>query len=240
MSVFQIDPAKMAAVRLAVATPVRGADDYCAQVTVGYHKSVRALERLMTVECIPLEITYGLDCVRARNRIAATILRDYPAITHTIWWDDDQWPDDPRLVQVLLQTGEDLIGAAYTRKREPVKWVHQHLMADFPVTDYLMPVAGLGFGFTLTSTRCLRTMSDAATRYTDYPLPHKVANIFGMDYVRIGSSDDPDDVALHSEDFSFCERWRRLGGRAMLFAGGLVEHAGTKRYSAKDIPGGVA
>ena len=245
-------------IRILIATPVRAADHMCASVTVGYADGVRKLSRVMPVEMLDTTITYGCDVVRARNRLAAIALRDFPRCTHVLWWDDDQWPDDPRIVLAMLATGEHVIGAAYTRKRFPVRWVHQLLDGKEQVGDVL-EVRSIGFGFTITSMHSLRKLSEAAkiprlvpikigeewstemrpdvyTEFTDL----KVANIFGHLYDRLDMAGDPTDSVLLSEDFAFCKRWRDLGERVTLLCGGMVEHAGHYRYSVRDIPGGVA
>jgi len=80
--------------RLAIATPVRGHDSFSGSVTVGYSEARMALARRMPVEIISASVTYGCDLVRARNRIVAQVLRSMPEITHVLWWDDDEWPED--------------------------------------------------------------------------------------------------------------------------------------------------
>jgi hypothetical protein len=49
-----------------------------------------------------------------------------------------------------------------------------------------------------------------------------------------------EDQALLSEDYSFCLRWRRLGGRVYVYArGGIIHHAGVHDWTAREMPGGV-
>jgi hypothetical protein len=65
-----------------------------------------------------------------------------------------------------------------------------------------------------------------------------VPNIFGQLYDRVTDSPDPEDEVLLSEDYSFCKRWRDLGGKVLLYTrAGVVRHAGYYAWSARDFPG---
>ena len=229
--------------RLLVATPVRGGDLHSTSISVGYVEFIRALQQSMPVDTLSPILTYNCDNIRARNRIAATVLRepDFAKVTHVLWCDDDNWPEDSRIVKEMMALGEDFVAAPYTNKRKPLRWVHQ-ILDHRPAVDEngLMEVRGVGFGFTMTSRACLEKMSNAARRYTDTPNPHKVANIFGQLYDRFTPGEDPEDECLLSEDFSFCKRWREMGGKIHLYAkSGIIIHAGPHPFSARDMPGGV-
>ena len=189
------------------------------------------------IHVIP-EVGSGVDVVRARNRIAALVLREAPHLTHVLWWDDDLWPEDIRIVFDMLETGHDVIGAIYTNRAEPVHAIHKSKAGVAGDVDVL-EVDAVGFGFTLTSLDALRRLSAAHRKYTDWPKPHKVANIFGQLYEKVTASDDPEDEALSAEDFSFCKRWRDMGERVYVIGGTIIEHAGTQKYSVRDITGAV-
>lgn len=239
--------------RVVVATPVRAAEMHAASVSLGYAEMLLKLHRLLPVEVLAGSLTFATDIVRGRNRIAAKILREIPDATHVLWLDDDQWVDDIAVVSELLALGVDVVGAPYTNKRQPLRWVHLPMAPPVEPVGQLLEVAGLGFGFTLTTTRALRELSDAsplaperhrARLYTDHPNPHRVANIFGQLYHHPAQDQGVDvpeaDQALLSEDYSFCLRWRRAGGRVYLYtAAGLVHHAGAHAWSAREMAGGV-
>jgi hypothetical protein len=183
--------------------------------------------------------------VRGRNRIAAKVLRDHPEATHVLWLDDDQWAEDPRVVGEMIALDLDVVGAPYTNKGA-TRWVHRCLPVQEPppADSPVLEVAALGFGFTLTSTSCLRHLSAIERYYTDHPNPHRVANIFGQLFhhpaMDQGVDVAPEDQALLSEDYSFCLRWGRLGGKVYLYTrAGLVMHAGAHAWSAREMPGGV-
>jgi hypothetical protein len=229
--------------RIAVATPVRAADVMSAQVSYGYANFVRAMAK-DGAEFIDGSLVFSADVVRARNRIVAHVLRECPHIDAVFWLDDDQYfenPDDGvRVIREMYETGEEVIGCPYTSKKPPLRWVHQLLTPCPLAVNGVQQVRGLGFGATLTRVSCLRKMSESARVYTDHPATYKVANLFGQVYdsPRPGLPEDED--ALLSEDYSFCKRWRNLGGRVCLYtAAGIVMHAGPHAHSAREMPGGV-
>lgn len=183
-------------------------------------------------------VSISRDPIRARNRLAAMVLQEpsLAQVTHVLWLDDDQWADDPGIVQRMLDTGEHLIGAPYTGKQHPVQPVPVLLDSRTPQGE-LLEVRGLGFGFTLTSRACLEKMTATARIYTDHPDARKVGNLFGQlyDQVVIGSDSSDADMLL-SEDLSFCKRWRDLGGRVVMYTGpGVVLHAGPHAFSIMDM-----
>jgi hypothetical protein len=230
----------MTPARLLIATPVRGAEIWSTHVTVGYSESVRALAQEMPVETIPANMFFACDNIRARNRIVAIVLRDFPHVTHVLFWDDDNWPENRAIVGEMMASGEHVISAPYTNKKQPLRWVHQLLNERQEERNNLLEVRGVGFGFTMVSRTCLERMSAAARKYTDLPNPWKVANIFGQLYDPPTPGCTGEDEMLLSEDFSFCKRWREMGGRVVLYTGaGIIFHAGTHAWNAREMQGGV-
>lgn len=221
---------------LLVATPVRGAELWAASVSAGYAEASRALAALMPVHT---RLLFALDVVRARNRAVSLLLSepDLAAVTHVLWWDDDQWPEDVSIVRDMIALGLPVVGAPYTNKRHPVRWVHQP-WGDGRKPDErgLLDVRGVGMGFTLTSRACLEAMAEDARRtgdwYWDAPTPRECPNLFGQLYDDFGGR-----RVLLSEDFSFCKRWReRHDGRVHVYGhAGFVFHAGAHAWSAAEM-----
>jgi hypothetical protein len=230
--------------RLIIATPIRAAEMHAASVSLGYAEMLLRLQRALPIEVLAGSLTFAADIVRGRNRIAAKVLRDHPDATHVLWLDDDQWVDDVAVVAEMIALGVDVVGAPYTNKRQPLRWVHQHLTPPAAPHGSLLPVAGLGFGFTLTTTSALRHLSEVERVYTDHPNPHRVANLFGQLFhhpaLDQGRNVPEADQALLSEDYSFCLRWRRSGGGVYLYArAGIIHHAGPHAWDPSQMPGGV-
>lgn len=227
---------------LVICTPVRGAEWGSAPVAVGYSETLRWLSHEMPVHEIPPVITATVDVGRARNRLAALVLREFPFARKVLWWDDDLWPEDRRVAREMLDTTADVVAAPYTNKTKPLRWVHWRLDPCPPSEGPLMPVRGVGFGFTMTTLACLRAMSDRARIYTDWPSTNKVADIFGHLYEPHPQyPDDRERDSKLSEDFSFCKRWREdLGGKVYIYEkAGILRHAGPHAWSAEEMPGGV-
>ena len=218
-------------IRLIVATPVRG-PGMLAPVSVGYSESLRKLSRVMPTETVAAAITFGCDVVRARNRVAALILREFGWATHVLWWDDDEWPEDVGVVGRMLDTCEDVIACPYTNKVPPLHWVHDGDPSEVVDARGLLDVHSVGFGFTITSTACLRKLSTNAVMYRDLPRDEHVPDIFGMLY-----DEWHGERVLLSEDRAFCKRWRDLGGRVKVYGGpgNIIQHAGRAAYSARDM-----
>lgn len=230
--------------KLVIATPVRAAEMHAASVSLGYAEMLTRIYRLMpTSETLSGSITFATDIVRGRNRIAAKVLREMPDATHVLWLDDDQWCEDIAVIPEMMALGVDVVSAPYTNKGAS-RWVHRDLTPQPVMQGDLLEVAGVGFGFTLTSTACLRKMSAAERKYTDHPNPARVANIFGQLFhhpaMDQGVDVPEEDQALLGEDYSFCHRWRKLGGKVHIYAkGGIIYHAGSHAWSAREMPGGV-
>lgn len=224
-----------------IATPVRCAEAFPATVSAGYSEKLRELSHALAgVETYPHTIYFAVDVVRARNRIVGIVLRDFPTVTNVLWWDDDVWPENIAIVREMLATGEDVIAAPYTNKRQPMRWIHQPLDPSPPEVDGLWEVRWVGFGFTMTSRRCLERMTAEHRKYTDAPNTHKIANLFGQTYYRPPYGLEPEDDTLMSEDFSFCQRWRDMGGRVSVYTrAGVLVHAGPHGWSAREMPGGI-
>lgn len=217
--------------RLLIATPVRGAELPAALVSAGYAEATRALSALVPTHT---RLVFALDVVRARNRAVSLLLSesDLADVTHVLWWDDDQWPEDVTVVPEMMALGLDVVGGAYTNKRAPVRFVHQ-VWEDRREVDArgCLDVRGVGMGFTLTSRACLEAMAAKAEWYWDLPREAQCPNIFGQVYDDFGGR-----RVLLSEDFSFCKRWREHGGKVYVYGrAGLIFHAGSHAWNAKEI-----
>lgn len=221
---------------IVIATPTRGAG-LAAPVTLGYSESVRKLAAFMPVETLPPTIGFYCDVVRARNRIAALVMRERKDATHILWWDDDEWPDDIMLIKKMIESGEDLIAAPYTNKFPPIRWLHKYKDDVVALDDRgLLEVDCVAMGLTLMSRKCIEAVSAKADIYLDMPRPDHIANIFGMMYTTWNG-----ERVLLSEDYSFCQRWRDIGGKIWIYGapGNMVRHVGPKEWSAQDMPRGM-
>lgn len=199
------------------------------------------------------------DVVRARNRLAQSII-DTTDAEYVLWWDTDTYVTNLKgTIGKMLASGHDVIGAAYPRKRKARAIVGVPKGGKSPV-DGIVEMNAIGFGFTLTSRQALERVGTSARTYIDVLSTGehvRTADRFGLAYRHIagdgeicecawgadvyGSEDPCENVELVSEDYSFCLRWRDTwsappaqGGTAgrvyMLVPDLPVQHFGTFAY----------
>jgi len=212
---------------LMVATPVRAAELETAQVSLGYAQFREQLAR--HVPSYQGIMVFSLDVVRARNRVVGLMFSksEFAEISHLLFVDDDNWCEDIRIVPEMIEACKGVLGAPYTNKREPMRWVHR--------PDGAGGVAGVGFGFTMVTRECLEALAKEAHWYVDLPQGLRCPNLFGQLYEQVGGME-----ILLSEDFSFCKRAREAGFPVELYEqAGIINHAGGHVWNARQMKGGV-
>lgn len=189
------------------------------------------------------------DVVRARNRLAQSIL-DTTDADYILWWDTDMFiPDLQGTLDAMILSGHDVIGSEYPRKRKPRTMVGKPLPGAFPAPrerGTITEMSAVGFGFTLTSRRALEFVGASARKYFDVLENGDrvlTADRFGLAYRHLDGQGDlcecaygPDvygneepcaNVELVSEDYSFCLRWREPydeAGRKRTMSGRVYIH----------------
>lgn len=127
----------------------------------------------------------------------------------------------------LLDHDVDVVAGSYPFRRDPIvfpiRWLpeHEELWAD-PKTG-LLEVGGVPGGFLRIRREALQRMTDA---YPQLAYNHKVSGktIIGLfEPYRIGKT-------KLSEDYSFCARWRDLGGRVWVDPEISMAHTGNKTF----------
>lgn len=226
--------------RLLIATPFRAAELPAATCSLGYTMALLRLGWDLKDE-LSVHTTFSLDVCRARNQFVGDLLSQpgLASVTHVLFWDDDNWPEDVRVIRemVALTAHAAIVGAPYTNKRAPVKWTHQGIPGAVEDERGLLEVRGVPLGFTLITRACLEQM--AAHHRTRWYISDKgirCPDLFGQLYDDLGGR-----TTLLSEDFSFCKRWREdNGGKVYVYTrAGLVYHAGPHAWSARDMVGGI-
>ncbi len=188
---------------------------------------------------------YSRDLVRARSRIIRRFLRTDG--THLLFIDADiQFTIEA--IAGLVAANEECIAAPYARKDidwnrvrqaaklglDPEKFASTYAyrkLEEERATSSIVDVAGIGFGCILLSRKCLQQMVDAykkdLTFVDDMPgegNPETVA-LFQLLI-------DPKTRLLLGEDYSFCERWRAIGGKVKMYLGpgSPVNHVGSYAF----------
>ncbi|MFZ0759476.1 MAG: hypothetical protein WAM69_05940 [Candidatus Sulfotelmatobacter sp.] len=199
----------------------------------------------------------GYDALvsRARSALVAAFL-DNPAATHLLFVDADIG-FEPQQVERLLRFDKDFTGALYPLKSIDWDLIPQRCVergeslrqAALSYVGMLSPEAerkregdfatGIyaGGGFQLIRRNVLDQMIAA------YPETHfKLVHVLPMSGVRREAAPssnlfalfdciiDPETGAYLSEDYSFCLRWRKIGGEIWIDAASKLTHSGRYEF----------
>ena len=161
---------------------------------------------------------------RARNTLTAKFLNTKES-THLMFIDADiGW--EPWHLLVMLDAQKDVIGGLYPMKSLPVKWCVNGIpgVAEDPNSS-LVEVSKTGTGFLLMK----RHVFD---KLTAHPAVKPFTNDIGLDPALNVHMKTYFDTAVregryYSEDWTFCENWRDLGGQVWVDKRVLLRHTGT-------------
>jgi hypothetical protein len=125
----------------------------------------------------------------------------------------------------------DFVAAAYRiksdeREHYPILWPEQRRMSLGKGGHPLLAVEGIAGGLWLLSRACLESMAEANkdVYFYDDNLPGvKCPWLFEFEF-------DKKNKIRRSEDFSFCQHWRELGGEVWCDPTINVNHKGSKVY----------
>jgi hypothetical protein len=182
---------------------------------------------------IPHKILYTVgDSILPKTRnafVAKFLASDY---TDLIMLDDDVvWEEGA--VNRLLSHKCEVVAGLYPKREETLVFpCRRKPGAPFDPVTGLLEMELVPTGFLRMTRSCLERMvaSYPDLAYRDYDLPNKQAHaLFWFDL-----APDPDDPSINTiwgEDFSFCRKWRAIGGQ--IFADTLLhfKHIGQKAFS---------
>lgn len=160
---------------------------------------------------------------RARNTLTAKFL-DMPDATHLFFVDADiGW--EPWHLLVLLNRNVDVIGGLYPMKTMPIKWVVNGFEGAEEGPDGLQEVSKAGTGFLLMKKQVFEKMNS-------HPAVKQYKNDIGLDpkydkYLKTYFDTAVRQNRYYSEDWTFCENWRDLGGRIWVDKRVLLRHSGS-------------
>ncbi len=160
---------------------------------------------------------------RARNTLTAKFL-DMPDATHLFFVDADiGW--EPWHLLVLLNRDVDVIGGLYPMKTMPIKWVVNGFEGAEEGPDGLLEVSKAGTGFLLMKKHVFEKMNS-------HPAVKQYKNDIGLDpkydqYLKTYFDTAVRQNRYYSEDWTFCENWRDLGGRIWVDKRVLLRHSGS-------------
>lgn len=192
-------------------------------------------------------LSYESLITRGRNALVAKFLEKADA-THLLFIDADIG-FDPRQVERMLAFDEDVVAGMYPLKT--LDWDQQALerahggevletaalrfvgaVCDGDALerrDGFVTASYAGTGFMLIRRRVLLQMMEAypRTRYTATHTGQMAASHFALFDCVI----DPDSGHYLSEDYTFCKRWRAIGGRIWLDPAGALVHVGAHDFA---------
>ena len=161
---------------------------------------------------------------RARNTLTAKFLHNKDS-THLMFIDADiGW--EPWHLLVMLNAQKDVIGGLYPMKSLPVKWcVNGFDGAEISEDGTLNEVSKTGTGFMLIKR-------DVFEKLNAHPATKPFMNDIGLPaelnpYMKTYFDTAVRENRYYSEDWTFCENFRDLGGRIWVDKRVLLRHTGT-------------
>lgn len=194
--------------------------------TIRWSNTARQLGLDWTIETLTNESLIS----RARNTMVAKFLANEES-THLMFIDSDiGW--EPWHLLLLLHQDKDVIGGMYPLKGLPIKWCVNGIEGgEEQEQGRVQEVSKTGTGFMLIKRHVFeKLVAHPATIpfINDIGLPealNKDMKTFFDTDVREGR--------YYSEDWTFCENWRDLGGKVWVDKRILLKHTGTYTYDAQ-------
>jgi hypothetical protein len=160
---------------------------------------------------------------RARNTLVAKFLQNTQS-THLMFVDADiGW--EPWHLLVLLDRDVDVIGGLYPMKSLPIKWVVNGFDGAEEGENGLQEVSKTGTGFMLVKRHVFDKLNS-------HPAVKPFANDIGLpkeldQHLRTYYDTAVRENRYYSEDWTFCENWRDIGGKVWVDKRVLLKHTGT-------------
>jgi len=166
---------------------------------------------------------------RARNTLTAKFLHTKES-THLMFIDADiGW--EPWHLLVMLDAQKDVIGGLYPMKSLPIKWCVNGIPGQpEPAPDQnLIEVSKTGTGFMLIKR-------DVFEKLDAHPATKPFKNDIGLDpaldpYMKTYFDTAVREGRYYSEDWTFCENWRDIGGQVWVDKRVLLRHTGTYTFA---------
>jgi hypothetical protein len=132
---------------------------------------------------------------------------------------------EPWHLLTLLNRDVDVIGGLYPMKTLPIKWVVNGFEGAEEGADGLQEVSKTGTGFMLVKRHVFEKLNA-------HPAVKPFANDIGLpkeldQHLKTYYDTAVRENRYYSEDWTFCENWRDLGGRVWVDKRVLLKHTGT-------------
>jgi hypothetical protein len=222
---IQLDLEKIRKTRVHICMPCYGGQltESTFMSYIKWANTARQLQIDWTLETMTNE---SLIC-RARNTLTAKFLMT-EASTHLMFIDADiGW--EPWHLLALLNHDVDVVGGLYPMKTLPVKWCVNGLAnSDMQSQSGLVEVSKTGTGFMLIK----RSVFEKLNEHSEVV---QFNNDVGLDadinqHLRTYFTTVVRDNRYYSEDWTFCENWRDLGGQVFIDRRVLLKHTGSYTF----------
>jgi hypothetical protein len=166
---------------------------------------------------------------RARNTLVSKFLTATDA-THLMFIDADIGWESWHLL-LLMNHDLDVVGGLYPMKSLPLKWVVNKLENGETRGD-LLEVSKAGTGFLLIKREVFHKLKQ-------HPDVKHYNNDIGVDAKFDAEMYNFFDTTIrdnryYSEDYTFCENWRQMGGKIFVDKRIVLKHAGYFNYSLSE------
>ncbi|QNG28583.1 glycosyltransferase family 2 protein [Synechococcus sp. LTW-R] len=164
---------------------------------------------------------------RGRNTLVARAMHNTRA-THLMFLDADIG-FDPEYIQMLLQEDVDVIGGGYPKKSLPIDYVLNPIK-DGETDDSKAEVKRIGTGFLMIKKEVFFRMAESMPelKYSDDCGLNPAINKYLYAFFECGLFGEK---VFMSEDWIFCNRWRKLGGRIYISKRFVLTHVGNYAFS---------
>ena len=164
---------------------------------------------------------------RGRNTLVARAMHNTRA-THLMFLDADIG-FDPEYILMLLQEDVDVIGGGYPKKILPIDYVLNPIN-NGESDDAKAEVERIGTGFLLMKREVFSRIAEGMPelKYTDDCGLDPAINKHLYAFFECGLFGEK---VFMSEDWMFCNRWRKLGGRIFISKRFALTHVGTYAFS---------
>lgn len=181
-------------------------------------------------------INYSIDSIvneslvtRARNSLVAKMMQFDGHSTHLVFIDSDIEFEPDSVIKLLL-ANKDVVGGIYPKKALPISYVVNPI-ENAQLEGSLLEVKRIGTGFVCIKREVFEKMFEryAHLKYNDnIGLDEKYAP---YKYALFDTSIDTEDNNNYlSEDYTFCDRWRAMGGKIWADLSISLTHVGYFKF----------
>lgn len=203
------------------------------QITAFTTGSLYATGQLLTASGIASHLTWlsMSDIIESRNTILTKFYDAFPTASHLLFVDSDM-NFTPGLIKKMFDFDKDVAGVLYCRREFPVSLIGEK-SEDHVVKDGFMKMNGVGAGVLLIKRSIVKTIIEAMPDLVE-PAEPVVSEKTGIKRsIRAFDKMRNPKGTLLSEDFSFCERVRQVGGEVWANIDEQIGHVGPFEFAVR-------